>query len=66
MYKALQTFTKTTNSDPMKFILVQTCDKYKYSFWPRTINDWNSLQPNIVNMTSLSNFKVSVNDYISA
>ena len=32
--------TKTRNSDTMKFIPVQTsCDEYKYSFWPRTIND---------------------------
>ena len=53
---------KTRNFDPMKFIPVQTsCDKYKYSFWPRIINDWNSLLPNIINMTSISNFKVAVN-----
>ena len=47
---------KTGNSDPMKFIPVQTsCDEYKYSFWPKTINDWNSLPSNIINMTSRSN-----------
>ena len=51
----------------MKFIPVQTsCDEYKYSFWPRKFNDWNSLPPNIINMTSISNFKVAVNNYISA
>ena len=59
--------TKTRNSDPMKFIPVQTsCDEYKYSFWPRTINEWNSLPSNIVNMNSISNFKASVNNYLSA
>ena len=51
----------------MKFIPVQTSsDEYKYSFWPRKINDWNSLPPNIINMTSMSNFETTGNDYISA
>mgnify|MGYP001792394009 CR=1 FL=1 len=46
-YVKHKTVTKTRNSDPMQFILVQTSsDEYIYSFWPRTINDWNSLQPN--------------------
>ena len=50
----------------MKFIPVQTsCDEYKYSFWPRTINEWNSLPSDIVNMNSMSNFKASVNNYFS-
>ena len=58
---------KTRNSDPMKFISVQiTRDEYKYSFWPRTINDWNSTPPNIINMTSISNSKAAVNNYIFA
>ena len=66
-YVKHKTVMKTRNSDPMKFIPIQTsCDEYKYSFWPRTINDWNSLPPNIINMTSISNFKAAVNDYISA
>ena len=66
-YVKHKTVMKTRNSDPMKFISVQTsCDEYKYSFWPRTINDWNSLPPNIINMTSISNFKAAVNNYISA
>ena len=58
---------KTRNSEPMKFIPIQTsCDEYKYSFWPRTINDWNSLLPNTIIMTSISNFKAAANNYISA
>ena len=61
------TAMKTRNSDPMKFIPVQTsCDEYKYSFWSRTMNDWNSLPSNIINMTSLSNFKAAVNNYTFA
>ena len=60
-----QTVTKTQNSDSMKFTPVETsCDEYKYSFWPRTINDLNSLPPNIINLTVTSNFKVAVNNYI--
>ena len=52
-----KTVMKTRNSDQMKFIPVQTsCDEYDYSFWPRTINDWNSLSPKIINMTSISNY----------
>ena len=66
-YVKQKTVMKTRNSDSRKFIPVQTsCDEYKYSFWPRTINDWNSLPPNIINMTSISNFKAAVNNYISA
>ena len=66
-YVKHKTVMKTRNSDPTKFIPVQTsCDEYKYSFWPRTINDWNSLPTNIINMTSKSNFKAVVNNYISA
>ena len=39
-YVKHKTGTKTRNFDPMKFIPVQTsCDEYKYSFWPRTIDD---------------------------
>ena len=53
MYKTLhgqaaikhKTVMKTRNSDPTKFIPVKTaCDKYKYSFWPRTINFNNSFE----------------------
>ena len=39
-----QSSLKTRSSHPMKFIPLQTsCDTYKYSFWPRTISDWNKL-----------------------
>ena len=66
-YVKHKTVMKTRNSDPMKFFPIQTsCDEYKYSFWPTTINDWNSLPSNIINMTSISNFKAAVNNYISA
>ena len=39
-----QSSLKTRASHPLKFIPLQPfCDTYKYSFWPRTIIDWNSL-----------------------
>ena len=39
-----QSSLKTRASHPLKFIPLQpSCDTYKYSFWPRTIIDWNSL-----------------------
>ena len=50
----------------MKFIPAQTsCYEYKYSLWPRAINDLNSLPPNTIIMTSISNFEAAVNKNIS-
>ena len=66
-YVKHETVMKTRSFDPIKFILVQTsCDEYKYSFWPRAINNWNSVPQNIINMTLRSNFKAAVDNYISA
>ena len=42
-----QSSLKARASHPLKFIPLQpSCDTYKYSFWPRTIIDWNSLPSN--------------------
>ncbi|CAH3124074.1 unnamed protein product, partial [Pocillopora meandrina] len=36
-----------------EFIPLQpSCDTYKYSFWPRTITDWNSLPPDYSKLDS--------------
>ena len=43
---------------------VKAASIHLLSFWPRTINEWNSLPPNIINMTSISNFKAAVNNYV--
>ena len=32
-------------------------NSYKYSFFPRTINEWNNLPANLIESTSLSNFQ---------
>ena len=33
---------------------------YKYSFFPRTILDWNNLQPNILDIASIESFKAAI------
>ena len=48
-----QSSLKTRASHPLKFIPLQpSCDTYKYSFWPRTIIDWNSLTSDYLTMDS--------------
>ena len=60
-----QSFLKTRASHPLKFIPLQpSCDTYKYSFWPRTIIDWNSLPSDYLTLDSTAKFKATVSDYI--
>ena len=60
-----QSSLKTRSSHPLKFIpLEPSCDTYKYSFWPRTITDWNSLPPDYSTLDSTSKFKATISDYI--
>ena len=60
-----QSSLKTSSSHPLKFIpLEPSCDTYKYSFWPRTITDWNSLPPDYSTLDSTSKFKATISDYI--
>ena len=40
-------------------------DCYKNSFIPRTIRDWNSLPPHLINITKPDNFKTAVTKYLS-
>ena len=48
---------KTRSFHPLKFIPLQpSCNTYKYSFWPRTIIDWNSLPPNFLTLDSAAKF----------
>ena len=59
-----QSSLKTRASHPLKFIPLQpSCDMYKYSFWPRTIIDWNSLASNYLTLDSTAKFKATVSDY---
>ena len=60
-----QSSLKTRSSHPLKFIPLQpSCDTYKYSFWPRTITDWNSLPPDYSTLDSVAKFKATISDYI--
>ena len=60
-----QSSLKTRSSHPLKFIPLQlSCDMYKYSFWPRTIIDWNSLPPDYLTLDSPAKFKATISDYI--
>ena len=52
---------KTRRSDPLKFLPLHTsCDAYKYSFWPRTIRDWNNLQPEILIINDTNTFRNTI------
>ena len=37
-----------------------SCDYYKYSFYPRTIREWNNLPSRISNSTSVKSFKQAI------
>ena len=49
---------RTCGSHAFKFIVRRAKkDAFKFSFFPRTINEWNSLPEDIVNSKSLYSFK---------
>ena len=51
--------TSTRSNHPCKFYHIKTsCDTYKFSFFPKTIPEWNSLQINNINNLSLTKFKL--------
>ena len=39
-------------------------DVFKFSFFPRSITEWNSLATDLVNCTSLSDFKLNLGKYV--
>ena len=45
--------------------LVRT-DTHAYSFFPRTVKDWNNLSLSVVNQPSINTFKASLNDTSAA
>ena len=58
-YVQHQNLLCTRRTHPLKFIPLQTsCDGYKFSFWPRTINDWNNLHAEIITSDSMSQLKL--------
>ena len=56
-----QSFLNTRSSHPLKFIPLQpSSDTYKYSFWPRTIIDWNGLPPDYLTLDPTAKFKATI------
>ena len=56
MYVPLVTTTRSRND--MKFFHYQpTIDCFKYSFFPRTIPEWNRLPLDVIHADSLDSFK---------
>ena len=49
-----------------KFVQISTVrDSYKYSFYPRTIVEWNSIPPEIRKAKSVNSFKVGCAKVVS-
>ena len=60
-YIQYQSFLNTRASHPLKFIPLQpSWDTYKYSFWRRTIIDWNSLPSDYLTMNSTAKYKATI------
>ena len=53
---------RKNNTLQIKTTLIHT-DNYKYSFFPRTINDWNALPDIIVTAESIVSFKQQLSEY---
>lgn len=54
----------TQQSSDHHYTVQTSCDVYKFSFWPRAINDWNSLPPNIIlDMDSTDSFELAANSF---
>ena len=53
-----QTAIQTRQYHPQRFSIVPShTDAYKYSFFPQTVKDWNSLNPSSYNAKSVNTFK---------
>lgn len=57
---------RTRGSHNFKYVLPKiNKDVFKYSFFPRTIKDWNSLPSILVNTNSYESFKLGLEDFYS-
>ena len=57
--------TRTRNSHIFKYRVPRvTKDIFKYSFYPRTLTEWNSLPKEIVSSETLDVFKSKLENYI--
>ena len=65
-YLVLHTETRTRGSHPFKYrALTTTKDIFKFSYFPRTINEWNSLPEQIATLDSLDIFKANLSSYFN-
>ena len=64
-YIQRQTTSSTRQYHPSKFRVMKANNNvYKYSFFPRTILDWNDLQSNVLDVASIESFKAAIsNDF---
>ena len=59
------TETRTRGSHDFKYFVEHTSnDVFKYSYFPRTVREWNSLPSDIVTAKSLDIFKNKLSDYL--
>ena len=63
-YLIPHTESRTRGSHPLKY-QIPKAKKYvfKYSYFPRTIKDWNNLSHDIVLANSLNEFKMKLDSY---
>ena len=63
--KRSENSTRTRNYHTQKFMQPRTrTDIYKYSFFPRTVTQWNNLPNSVINCCSLETFSSSLNSKI--
>ena len=64
-YIKRQTVSSTRQYHPARFrIMKANKNVYKYSFFPRTVSDWNNLNPNVINAVSTEGFKAAVSSAV--
>ena len=56
---------RTRNSHAFKYRMPKVSkDVFKFSFFPRSITEWNSLPADLVNCKSLSDFKLHLGKHV--
>ena len=56
---------RTRNSHAFKYRLPEVSkDVFKFSFFPRSIREWNSLPADLVNCKSLPDFKLNLGKHV--
>jgi hypothetical protein len=66
-YLKLATETRTRGTHTFKYYVEHaTKDVFKYSYFPRTVREWNGLPSDIVTAKSIHSFKIKLNDHLRA